>query len=62
MDTWIEKINGVVNWLKQKKFYTVIAAIVIMVWLDFPASWIFCVAILAAIFLKASLNRIESKK
>ena len=61
MDAWIKKINSVVGWLKQKKFYTAIAGIVVMVWLGFPASWIFAGGILAAIFLKASLDRIEKK-
>ncbi len=62
MDTWIKKISGVVDWLKQRKFYAALGGIVIMVWLGLPSSWVFAGIILAAIFLKASINRIENEK
>ena len=61
MDIWLKKINGVVEWLKQKKFYTVVIAMAILALVG-CSPWLFRLLIgVAALCINAKLNRIENK-
>ncbi len=61
MDTWITKINSVVEFLKQKKLYTLIAVAGVLVLVG-VSPWLFRGLLFVGVFLlNAKLNRIENK-